>query len=314
MLAQKNNQKVWLREQDHPAISLPRWQQQVDLLNDLYGSKSCLILQSNVNEAQIICCSQQSELRFTTGDLIQNQILIKTITDNSGYGVAKLSAAKLGLSNCESDVVLSIQLSWPDGHLFGCILICDPKPSAITPTHAAICESIKALLQGELKQMFMMEQLQRLTVQDEFTYMLNPYGFNLMAPRQLSLSRRFGSHAGLIVLEAVSASFPHSVDSGTSHFVRTIASVISSSMREADICARFNDEQFVILAFVDHESNLDSLIARLTKRLDKEAPEIDLVAGKCFFTPNSQQSLLPMQEMAIVDLEKNRSKLLAKKR
>ncbi|MGS0727920.1 GGDEF domain-containing protein, partial [Shewanella sp. 0m-11] len=60
------------------------------------------------------------------------------------------------------------------------------------------------------------------------------------------------------------------------------------------------------LAFVDNESNLDSLIARLRKRLSKEAPEINLVTGKCFFTPDTQLTLIPMQEQATADLERNR--------
>lgn len=305
MLAPKINHNSWLREMDHPAINLPRWQQQVDLINDLYQSKNTLIIQSNGKDAQIICSRKQANSRLATGTLLQREELIDAICDNVSYGLTQLDSAKVGDSFTEFDKLLAVRLSWPDGRLFGCLVICDPDSDRIIATSAAVCDSIKALLQGELKQMYLMGQLQRLSVQDEFTCMLNPYGFNLMAPRQLSLSRRFGSHAGLIVLEEQASSQLHQRYS-ESQRIRIIARIISDSMREADICARVENEQFIILAFIDNESNLDSLIARLRKQVHKEVPEINLLVGKSFFTPDTQLSLAPMQQEALADLERNR--------
>ncbi|GIU40837.1 GGDEF domain-containing protein [Shewanella sairae] len=313
MLAQDNNQTVWLREKDHPAINLPRWQQQVDLINDLYQAKNTLIIQTNGEEAQTVCSAPFDSKNLMLDEIFEAKGLIQSMTEKADFGVIHLTPAEIGCATSAAERLLAIQLSWPDGRVFGCLLICDPAAENMTNTHAAVCGSVKALIQGEFKQMYMMEQLQRLSVQDEFTYMLNPYGFNLMAPRQLSLSRRFGSHAGLIVLEAMPSRANASTVIG-SQFIRTIARVISESMREADICARFDDKQFIILAFIDSESNLDTLIARLRKRLVRETPEIDLVSGMCFFSPDSQQSLMPMQQEAIADLEKNRAQILARRR
>ncbi|MGS0676416.1 GGDEF domain-containing protein [Shewanella sp. 0m-4] len=305
MLAQKINHNIWIREQDHPAISLPRWQQQVDLINDLYQSEATVILQSNGDRGQITCSSpQQTGNAFAAGDMLQREGLIDAICETVSYGLVPFEPAKLGGSFAVFNTLLAIKLTWPDGRLFGCLVICNPASDKISATSAAVCETVKALIQGELKQMYMMEQLQRMSVQDEFTCMLNPYGFNLMAPRQLSLSRRFGSHAGIIILEDVPSS-QHQKYTETQR-IRIMARVISESMREADISARIQNQQFIILAFVDNESNLDSLIARLRKRLSKEAPEINLVTGKCFFTPDTQLTLIPMQEQATADLERNR--------
>ncbi|ABZ75405.1 putative diguanylate cyclase [Shewanella halifaxensis HAW-EB4] len=305
MLAQKINHNIWIREQDHPAISLPRWQQQVDLIDDLYQSKATVIIQSNGNQAQITCSSKQADNIFSGGDMLQREGLIDAICETISYGLVPFEPSKVVGSFACFNILLAIKLNWPDGRLFGCLVICDPAADKVSATSAAVCESVKALIQGELKQMYLMEQLQRMSVQDEFTCMLNPYGFNLMAPRQLSLSRRFGSHAGIIVLEDMPTPV-HQQKYTESQRIRIIARVISESMREADISARIQDEQFIILAFVDNESNLDSLIARLRKRLNKEAPEINLVTGKCFFTPDTQLTLIPMQQEAIADLEKNR--------
>ncbi|GIU21786.1 GGDEF domain-containing protein [Shewanella schlegeliana] len=305
MLAPKINHNSWLREMDHPAINLPRWQQQVDLINDLYQSKNTLIIQSNGKDAQIVCSLKQADNGLTTGTMLQREGLIDAICDNVSHGVTQFDATKIGGSFSDFDRLLAVKLNWPDGRLFGCLVICDPKSDRVIATSAAVCDTIKALIQGELKQMYLMGQLQRLSVQDEFTCMLNPYGFNLMAPRQLSLSRRFGSHAGLIVLEEQPS--PQLQQKYTeSQRIRIIARIISDSMREADISARIENQQFIILAFVDNEANLDSLIARLRKQVHREAPEINLIVGKSFFTPDTQLSLIPMQQEAIADLEKNR--------
>ncbi|GIU23100.1 GGDEF domain-containing protein [Shewanella sp. MBTL60-007] len=305
MLAPKINHNSWLREMDHPAINLPRWQQQVDLISDLYQSKNTLIIQSNGKDAQIICSQKIPNSSLTTGAMLQREGLIDAICDSVSYGLTPLDTVKIGGSFTDFRKLLVLKLNWPDGRLFGCLVICDPASDCMTATSAAVCDSIKALLQGELKQMYLMGQLQRLSVQDEFTCMLNPYGFNLMAPRQLSLSRRFGSHAGLIVLEDQPSPQLHQKYT-ESQRTRIIARIISDSMREADISARLQSDQFIILAFVDNESNLDSLIARLRKQVHKEAPEINLVVGKSFFTPDTQLSLIPMQQEAIADLERNR--------
>lgn len=45
MLAQQSHDNLWLREQDHPAINLPRWQQQVDILSEFYQAQSSVIVQ-----------------------------------------------------------------------------------------------------------------------------------------------------------------------------------------------------------------------------------------------------------------------------
>ncbi|GIU07176.1 MULTISPECIES: GGDEF domain-containing protein [unclassified Shewanella] len=309
MLAQKINHNIWLRDLDHPAINLARWQQQVDLISELYQSKITIIIQSNGKKSQITCCNKQAgnqaDNLFNAGDELQREAVIDATCDTIGFGIVHLDPAKVTGSFASFNKLLAIKLTWPDGRLFGCIIICDPAKDKVNAISATVCEMVKALLQGELKQMYLTEQLHRLSVQDEFTCMLNPYGFSLMAPRQLSLSRRFGSHAGLIVLEDCPSSQVHHKYT-QSQRIRIIARIISDSMREADISARIDDGQFIILAFVDNESNIDSLIARLRKQVNREAPEINLIVGKSFFTPDTQLSLIPMQQEAIADLEKNR--------
>ncbi|MFT5790499.1 MAG: hypothetical protein ACI8SJ_002628 [Shewanella sp.] len=312
MLAHHLDQNIWLREQDHPAVSMPRWQQQVDLLNDLYHSKTSLIVQFLDQEAQIVCGKRHSDSPLKTGVLLERSPLIKAVSSSSNYGTNSLAPIEIGDQFSNYEQVLSLQLSWPDGRVFGCILICDPDTTHASSASLTVIESVRSLLQGELKQVYLIQQVQRLSFQDETTQMLNPYGFGLMAPRQLSLSRRFGSHAGIIVIEMVDNPLMRTAPLSQSQKARLLARIIAESLREADMSARIDEHKFIILAFVDSESNLETLIARLRKQITKEAGKLSIAVGKSFFTPDAQQSLMPMQRAAEDDLELHRQALLTK--
>ncbi|QQX81078.1 GGDEF domain-containing protein [Shewanella sp. KX20019] len=312
MLTHPIDQNIWLREQEHSAVSIPRWQQQVDLLNDLYGSKTSLIVQFSAQDAQIVCGKRQADNPLKTGLLLVNSPLIDAVSLSSSYGTSTLNPNDIGEQFSHYEQVLSLQLSWPDGRVFGCILICDPNTTQSSSASLTVIESVRALLQGELKQVYLMQQVQRLSFQDETTQMLNPYGFGLMAPRQLSLSRRFGSHAGIIIIEMVDNPLMRTVQLSQSQKARLLASIISDCLREADMSARIDENKFIILAFVDSESNLATLIARLRKQITKAAGKLSIVVGKSFFTPDAQQSLVPMQQAAEDDLELSRQSLANK--
>ncbi|ACJ30908.1 GGDEF domain protein [Shewanella piezotolerans WP3] len=312
MLAQNIDHNVWLRDQEQPAVSLPRWQQQVDLLNDLYRAKTCLVMQFSGQDAQIVCGKKHHDSALKAGKVLTNSPLLTAINSISSFGSSELTIDELGDAFAEFEQVLSIQLSWPDGRVFGCILICDPNTTQATSASLTVIESVRSLLQSELKQVYLMQQVQRLSFQDETTQMLNHYGFGLMAPRQLSLSRRFGSHAGIVLIELVDNPLMRTAPLSTAQKARLLARIIAESLREADMSARIDEDRFMILAFVDSESNLDTLIGRLRKQIAKEAGKLSILVGKSFFTPDAQQSLVPMQQAAEDNLELCRQSLVTK--
>ena len=312
MLAQHIDQNIWLREQDHPAVSMTRWQLQVDLLNDLYRAKTSLIVQFSAEDAQIVCGKAHADSPLKTGLLLENSLLIGPVNSSSCYGTSSLIPNEIGALFSHYEQVLSLQLSWPDGRVFGCILICDPDTAQASSASLTVIESVRSLLQGELKQVYLMQQVRRLSFQDETTQMLNPYGFGLMAPRQLSLSRRFGSHAGIIIIEMIDSPLMRNAPLSVSQKARLLARIIAESLREADMSARIEENKFIILAFVDSEPNLETLITRLRKQITREAGKLSIVVGKSFFTPDAQQSLIPMQQAAEDDLELRRQSLVTK--
>ncbi|WP_028772503.1 GGDEF domain-containing protein [Shewanella waksmanii] len=310
MLAQQSHDNLWLREQDHPAINLPRWQQQVDILSEFYQAQSSVIVQKMDDDFQIVCSRQKTNFGLYGGEQFQDAELESLLTSYTGYGIVQSSETQnLSLQLRQFEQLIILPLYWPDGFLFGAIIICQAKQLQYLNKLLPLLETAKSLIQGELKQLHLMQQVQMLSVQDEQTCMLNPYGFSLMAPRQLSLSRRFGSHAGIILLEDIA---PQASETQLLHEqkLRQIARIVHDNLRDADVSARIGERMFIILAFVDNESNLSALINRLKKQIAKESIKLNVVTGQSYFTPNTHQSLEPMQKAAMQNLADNKEKLL----
>lgn len=306
MLAQSTHHLLWLREQDHPAISLPRWQQQVELLSNFYQSQACLILQVVNNSVQVVCARQSQNFHLNGGSGFEDAGLLAMIDDYDGYSLTQSSGANFTSELSQFNQLLSRPIFWPDGELFGCILICDPLQTKYRERLTPLVETATSLLQAELKHVFLMQQVKMLSVQDEQTCMLNPYGFSLMAPRQLSLSRRFGSHAGIILIEEMMSESLESSKDDAGQRIRMLARIIHDNLRDADVSARVSHRQFIILCFIDNESNLDALVSRLKKQIAKEDPSLRLVTGQSYFTPDIQISLDPMQAKAKENLNMNK--------
>ncbi|BAJ00680.1 GGDEF domain-containing protein [Shewanella violacea] len=306
MLAQSNHHRLWLREQDHPAISLPRWQQQMDLLTSFYRSQTSLILQLAENSFQVVCTQQSQDYDLSAGTTFFDAPLLKLIQSQSGYGQFHVEGNEFTSSLSQFQHLICQLIYWPDGELFGCILICDPHQNKFQERLAPLVETTKSLIQAELKHLFLMMKVQILSVQDEQTSMLNQYGFSLMAPRQLSLSRRFGSHAGIILVETLCDEAGEVETESNEQMLRIVARIINNCLRDADVSARISHNQFIILCFIDNESNLDSLVLRLKKQFAKEGEKLNLVTGQSYFTPDTQIDLRPMQEQANKSLNLNR--------
>ncbi|MCG9713462.1 GGDEF domain-containing protein [Shewanella insulae] len=294
----------WLREADHPAITLPRWQQQVDLLNEFYQAQASLVLQCIDGEYQVVCSRQHTDLNLYAGTQFHDASLTLALKAHTGYGLLDLTKSQdpnshLARFNC----LLALPLYWSDGQAFGILLICDSQRNKHFQRLLPLMENAKALIQAELKHLYLMQQIQMMSVQDDLTCMLNPYGFNLMAPRQLSLSRRFGSHAGIVLLQDMT---PYKGVMEQSQGLRQLARVIHHNMRDADVSARIEDGLFAILAFVDSQANLESLTKRLLKQIAKEEIKAEIAIGVSFFTPTTHLAIEPMVEAARQNLQANR--------
>lgn len=306
MLPQSKQDTLWLREQDHAAINLHRWQQQVELLSNFYRSDISAILQVNNSNFQVVSSQQSQDFGLKGGLIFLDENLLAMIESHNGVGLITTTGASLSGQLSQFKQILVEVIFWPDGELFGCLVICNPNQQKFRDKLRPLVETTRSLVQSELKQLFLMNQVKMLSVQDEHTCMLNKYGFSLMAPRQLSLSRRFGSHAGIVMVEAIFDS-PNKANSETK--LRLLARIIHNNLRDADVSARISENQFIILCFIDNESNLDALVLRLKKQFAKEAKAVKVITGQSYFAPDIQISLDPMQNQARESLNLSRLEL-----
>lgn len=301
------NQPLWLRDTEHPAIDLPRWQQYLKLITRLFHAQASLLIQVYGEDSQVVCVHQHQALVDDSAPIkpLSQRLAELGLTPNTPL----LSEADILASAHGKSGLLSLDLYWPNGKLFGHIFIYSAMPHPQMTTLLTLVEPIKLLIQAELKHLYLMKEMDTLSLQDEVTCMLNPYGFSLMAPRQLSLGRRFGSHAGLIVIENCPNPLARKVEQSPTHQLKQLARIITDNMREADVCAYLDNQQFAVLAFVDNQAHLNALVNRITKHLARKEPDLRIAVGQCFFAPDLHVELELMLKEANADLHNNKAYL-----
>lgn len=283
-------------DEPHQAIDESRWQQLTQLLCQLFKASACTVLQYQVDEAKLLTVKQSKNVGLHRGAVEK----IDTLK-------ARLANPTLPTEDIWRQGLIEFPLYWPGGIGFGAVLmVCDRRPPNLESCQT-LAAPILDLLQAELKVYRQAKQMERLSLQDESTQMLNTHGFNLMAPRQLNLSRRLGSHAGLVVMKNGTQYQGEEAEER----LRALSQVVYDNLREADLAARI-DDQIVLLAFVDSEANLDSLVTRLRKQFARKLEPQRVLTGHSFFTPDSHLGLGPMMDQALEELEITRARLYPK--
>ncbi|MCE9788280.1 diguanylate cyclase domain-containing protein [Shewanella chilikensis] len=281
MHAQLTEKTTGLRDHPNDPLKLSHWQNRLTTVREIFHAQTVLLLQYMPDtQVQVLSYSSAAEIPTEFED-------IASMLQHFAANPAK---------------TIKYPLHWSNGKLFGELLILNGKPKVAMTQLQSLLEPMLALLKSELRQLQLMEQMASLSLQDELTGMLNPRGFNLLAPRQLSLSRRLGSHAGLLLLEGKELNSNRIAGLQQDKALKILARVILENMREADICTRLNKSQFIILAFVDNQAHLDILTSRLKKQVSRSDCGLQLLVGKSFFAPDSHFELSPMLELAKQDL------------
>jgi diguanylate cyclase (GGDEF)-like protein/PAS domain S-box-containing protein len=115
------------------------------------------------------------------------------------------------------------------------------------------------------------ERLRTLSLEDELTSLYNRRAFLAMAKEQIKLARR--QNRGLLLLFAdidrmkwINDTFGH-IEGDQA--IRTVASVLRQTFRESDLVARMGGDEFAILAADVPENDLQTLIERLTGKIEE---------------------------------------------
>ncbi len=100
-----------------------------------------------------------------------------------------------------------------------------------------------------LQNALLLGELERLSVTDRLTQLYSSEHFYERLDEEFNRSSRFGHHLSLVMLDVDdlgSLNEGHGQSSGD-EFLRTVSSVIRSSLREMDVAARYGGEEFAVL-------------------------------------------------------------------
>jgi len=122
-----------------------------------------------------------------------------------------------------------------------------------------------------LKHMIAERELQHLALTDDLTCLYNRRGFFAAATQQLKLARRNGHRMLLLFcdldhLKQINDSYGHR--EGDLALVR-MADALEGTFRDSDILARLGGDEFAVLAPEASDQSLKTLLARLSRNLDK---------------------------------------------
>ncbi|CAN5639060.1 hypothetical protein BH23GEM6_BH23GEM6_14550 [soil metagenome] len=151
------------------------------------------------------------------------------------------------------------------------------------------------------------ERLRTLSLEDELTGLYNRRAFLAMATEQFKLARR--QDRGLLLLFAdidrmkwINDTFGHLEGDRA---IRTVASVLRQTFRESDLVARMGGDEFAILAADVPENELQTLIHRVTGKLElvnvqagAHAYPLSISIGSALFEPTETVGLEQLIERA----------------
>lgn len=300
MLPDAINPNVSLLDSDHQQVNFGRWMHQCELIKSFYNATSVFVIQSIDSGLEIIVSSMNDTQRFTAGTLYPlDSAVFKQCVDSKPEGNYQ-SLAQFMLDELPRNFdgilyILSRPIAWPDGSQFGALCVLNPH-MASPLINAAMLEPFQILLQQDLSLLCQYHRIESLSMRDQETGMLNHYGFVMMAPRQLSLGRRFGAHAGIIFIELQCAINTEKNLAEKHH--RLLGNLIQDTIRTADVAAHYTATQFVVLVFVDSERDVTHIIKRVEKQLEQQDHSLKLDSSYSFFTPESSAKLAPMMEEA----------------
>ncbi|WP_394391651.1 GGDEF domain-containing protein [Shewanella woodyi] len=297
MLPENIDTSISLLESDNTQLNLVRWMHQCELMHRYYESDVVFVIQQTGLGFEIIVSSISQARCFTTGTLFEKetpifQRLVHTPPEGLNIDLTSQKSQDLPKDFNEANSMLTRPILWPDGTHFGCICVLNSRTTK-SEANAFMLEPFQVLLQQELSLYCQTQRIESLSMRDKDTGMLNEYGFIMMAPRQLSLGRRFGAHAGIIFFELLPDPLTQQV---LEHHNRLLGKIIQDTIRTADIAAHYVETQFVVLVFIDSERDLLHIPRRVEKLLYQQNENLKIDVSCNFFTPDSSLKLSPMIE------------------
>lgn len=174
---------------------------------------------------------------------------------------------------------IGVPLTYQDGALFGTICAFDPSPQPTSiekelPLVEMVAKMLSGVLAAELRAIDAERRKERATVDsdtDVLTGLINRHAWNRMLKIEEERCQRYGNPAyvvliGLDGLKNINASLGH--DAGDK-LIRRTGKVIRKSVRDSDVVARLDGDQFGILGTPCSPVTAEQILTRVRKALER---------------------------------------------
>ncbi|MEH6472883.1 MAG: sensor domain-containing diguanylate cyclase [Halopseudomonas sp.] len=289
----------WLLETDNLPISLQKWQQNANLIAELFHAPAACIFQTTGQGSQVVAANFNDSNPYPTGSFIPRE------AELFGHVIAELKR-ELYVPDANADIrwashqevalagfnsYLGIPLYWPSGLMFGSLCILDHTPSDYRPQFFELLKTFRALIESDLNLLVQDQLLNELTLTDELTGIYNRQGFKTLAEHKLSVAKRYGHTYALIYFDLDNL---HSINEQLGQDIgdqalQAMANALTSELRDSDIAARIGSDEFAALVFIRQQEDMENLAIRIQRKLnllkkqrDSMPPLTTSVGAKCY--------------------------------
>ncbi len=259
------NTTQWLQQLEHNSKPLALWREMLNTLASTDSNCQCALM-----------VKQQGEYKMLIANDNQQPICD---WESIETGLSSLFAQWSYPSEAQSQQIAILQpefqaafehtpiksldcapVYWPNGTLFA--QLCTLSSATSSPMMAGVSPHFARLVTSDLKQ-FIEQRSSLLT--DDLTELLNPQGFAMLGAQKVKDAPRYQLAIGVIYIQIdrvseISAAYGSDI---AEQCYTTLSDVLKSACREADIVARINDNEFVVLSLLNTRRQLNQLAHRI---------------------------------------------------
>lgn len=281
--------KACILEQPSINIDFEKWQVLVNMMAEIYGASSGLVVQFRKDIFNVVSASDNEDnfLEQNSNWPWEMKSFCRRIMETKE--VLYVNDAKNSEEWCAAPPVsdgpvrsyLGYPLFWPDNSLFGSICVIDTKPSDYSDSFIKLLEQFKKVVEGELQHIFdheritrlldaqteQQKQLKQLALYDSLTGCANR---NFLSERiEFSIARSERDNSGFTLLymdlnkfKAINDTHGHKAGD---HVLSIISDRIITIIRRIDLVARVGGDEFVIV--FNNLINTDDMIRNLNDKI-----------------------------------------------
>jgi diguanylate cyclase (GGDEF)-like protein len=212
-----------------------------------------------------------------TNGLLDKAVIVKSISD---FNNEHLSDKQLRTFNEKISFSANTSISAPiniDGSLFGTINVDTNKTNNFTDQDASILMFYANQIASVIKRKTMLDKSLYLSRYDALTNVYNRGYFNLVIAEHEKRARRFREKFSIAIfdidnLKKINDNYGHNIGDKA---LKTMVFVVENSIREIDIFARLNDDEFVLVLPEMDTTKVKELINEIREKIQNKTKEKD---------------------------------------